>query len=200
MDNIKNFNGYLFEGQREQKKIDELLDISTSRRLTDEEKDLLRRLSAGEKLPADIEKKKDSESGEFLTNKGKKHSADKIEQKLNRAGTLLNARIYSYRSSPERFILVYSDEHDRWFIYRTGDPAKTPLGVFLSKEAPLYVQNFQEKTPEQVWKDCDQKYDYGMIMDDELLNMFNDLLKLGKNPQDNKERIIQIRKRFLTLL
>lgn len=199
MDNIKSFNGYLFEGQREQEKIDQLLDLSASRRLTDEEKDLLRRLSAGEKLPADAEKREDS-SGEFLTNKGKKNSADKIEQKLNKAGTLLNARVYSYHNSPERFVLVFLDELDRWFIYRTGNPEKTPLGIFLSKDSPLYIQNFQDKTPEQVWKDCDQKYDYGMILDDELYRIFNELLELGKTPQENRARIIQIRERFLKLL
>jgi hypothetical protein len=199
MDNIKNFNNYLFEGQREQKKIDELLDISTSRRLTDEEKDILRRLSAGEKLPAEFDKKKDENTGEFLTNKGKRVSADKIEQKLNAAGTL-NARIYSRHNSPERFILVFSNEIDHWFIYSTGDPNKTPLGVFLNKESPLYVENYQGKSPEQVWNFCDKKYDYGMILDDDLFNLFNELLNLGKKPVENRTRIIQIRERFLKLL
>lgn len=196
MSNIKNFNKYLFEGRREQKKIDELLDISTTRRLTDVEKDLLRRLSSGEKLPKE-EDITDQDGGEFFTDKGKKIGADKLEKNIDHGGAI--ARVYCYKNSPERFILYYSTNTNVWYIYRTGNPDKMPLGVFLSRESQLYKDSYNDKKPEQVWLDCDQRYDYGMILDQDLLKLFEELLDLSKRPETNRNKIIKIRQRFLSL-
>jgi len=53
---MKNFRDFLKEGKREQDKMDELLDKGAEN-LTQEEKDLLRRLANGEKLPDEKPKK-----------------------------------------------------------------------------------------------------------------------------------------------
>jgi len=201
MDNIKTYTGYLFEGQREQRKIDELLDISTTRRLTDEEKDLLRRLSSGESLPAESPKKDDGKNAEFFTEKGKKNSAEDTEKKLaDKPVVNYEARVYRNKTSEERFIFVHRPDNNTWIVYRTGNPDRTPLGIFLNTTSTRYIEMYFGKTPQALWKMNDMDFDYGMILDQETYNLFIEFTGLAKDTDKNRAKLIQIRQRFLTLI
>jgi hypothetical protein len=219
MSKIKSYNNFLFEGHREQAKINELLDASRIRRLTDDEKDLLKRLSMGEKLPPE-ELKKDKtgglltddkgniitqddpsvkKDGEFFTEKGKSRSAEKIEKRISESS--LNARVYRNKESAERFFFVYytSGGNPFWIIYRTGATDKHPLGQFMNTNDPKF-EYFNKKTTDQLWADNDKQFDYGMILDDELHKLFLNFIKLQEDKKTNDAEIKKIRNRFISLL
>lgn len=213
------------EGLREQEKIDELLDIASQRKLTPEETDLLKRLNAGENLPREekptlkmhktgggfvfdkegnIEVQGDNKTKpgeEFTTVKGKTRQVDKISKK-----ELLDARIYKNKDSEERFIYSYvktetvSGTTTDWIIYRTGGGDKYPFGQFLDINVPRY-NFFKRITPEQLWKELDYVWDYGMVLDEDLYEDFKNFIDLYKQDQvRNRQVLIAIRNRFLKLL
>lgn len=214
----------LNEGLREDKKIDELLDILKIRKLTDEEKDLLKRLSNGEKLPppAAVNLKKDKTGGlifdengnpivqkddeikagsVFQTKKGKNKISP--ENKNN----ILEARVYKNKNSTENFFFVFTSiTNDATneitpylFIYRTGGNAM-PIGTFMNDERKK-AQNFRnDMPPSELWKQLDLDFDYGMILDFELYQDLIELIEIFGKPERNKNRITQIKNKFLKLL
>jgi hypothetical protein len=145
--NLKTFIKF-YEGRREQEKIDELLDIASQRKLTDEEKDLLKRLNKGELLPPEEKERTklmmhktgggflyddqgnimvqkgegEKEGSEFVTDKGRTRQIDKLVARES----MLNARVYRNRESEERFVYCYQTAtndsgitSNEWIIYRT---------------------------------------------------------------------------------
>jgi hypothetical protein len=221
MSKIKSYNNFLFEGHREQAKINELLDAASTRRLTDDEKDLLKRLSMGEKLPPE-ELKKDKtgglltdekgniitqddpsikKDGEFFTEKGKSRSAEKMEKRISEASS--NARVYRSKDSEERFFFIYmKSENPYWIIYRTGINEKHPLGQFMNTSDPKWSY-FNKKSTDQLWAENDKQFDYGMILDDELQELFLNFIELYKDKENEKRNVTEIKKirnRFITLL
>lgn len=219
---IKSYLGFVNEG-REQEKIDQLLDIMKTRKLTQDEKDLLTRLSMGETLPDDepvIKKHKtggflfDEEGNvmteeepvnpgeEFYTTKGKQRSAEKLETK-----DVMDARIYKNKESLERFIFAYvsveseSGMTNEWIVYRTGKDPKFPYGQFLDPLSVKYQSEFKNITPDILWERLDYMYDYGMVLDRDLYEDFTNFVDLYKTNQAKYgNMLLRLRDRFMKLL
>jgi hypothetical protein len=220
---IKSYNIFINEGAVEKKKIDELLDIMSRRKLTAEENELLIHLSKGGALEEDkptlvkhktgggymfdekgnvMTEEEDEKPGqEFTTSKGKQMGADKLKKE-----NIIDARVYRNRDSDERFFYVATSyETDSgmtsdWIIYRTAGGEKYPLGMFLDTNAPKF--RYYKTTPANIlWKELDFKYDYGMILDDDLYEDFINFVELYKENQNRNKGILeQIHKRFCSLL
>lgn len=219
------YDNFLEEGKREQQKIDELLDKGFNK-LSDEEKNLLKRLSRGETLPEEDIKKPvlsthktgggylfdengnimTEEGGEkpgeeFVTTKGKQSGIDKIS-----AINLIDARIYRNRDNEERFVYASttiegeSGMTSDWIIYRTGGGPQYPFGQFLDTNAPKF-RYYKSTPPEILWTELDYKFDYGMVMDDDLYEDFTNFVELYKeNMARNKDFLMRIYQRFCKLL
>jgi hypothetical protein len=195
------------------------LDILNTRKLTDDEKDLLARLSKGESLPEPSMKKHKTGGGymfddkgkviledepadtgkEFLTSRGKQK---KIQPKKN---DVIDARVYRNRNSEERFFFLYvttekeNGSESTWVIFRTGSE-RYPLGQIMDIRSPKFA-DFINKHPEQLWKELDFDFDYGMILDDELYEDVVEYVELYKDNQVRyKNRLIELKNKFLKLL
>jgi hypothetical protein len=226
---VKTYMNFLNEGQREQKKIDELLDIMKRRKLTEEEMNILTKLSKGETLPeeesdskpilkthktgggylfdeegnvmTEQEEEDVSPGQEFMTTKGKMRSADKLEK-----GNILDARIYKNKNGEVRVIFAYvsrsseSGTTSEWIIYRTDGGEKYPFGQFLDTNSSKY-SFYKIITPETLWKELDYSWDYGMVLDDDLYEDFTNFIDLYKeNQARNRDVLTALRSRFLKLL
>lgn len=199
---IKKFNNFIVEGKMEMDKIDELMDIMSKRELTSDEKDLLKRLSRGEKLP-DKEKvrlvTKSSGSGYVLDDEGnpittKKNQIDEPDKPFVTAKGKskdfsidvknVTSRIYKNRNSDECYIFTFF--LDKWVIYRTRITKDHPYGQFLNAERldPKYARS----TPQQMWKILDMDFDYGMEFDEKLTNDFIDFVKEFENYREKKQK------------
>jgi hypothetical protein len=222
---VKSYNIFLNEGQREQKKIDELLDILSRRKLTEDEKELLTSLSKGGSLPPEEKKStglSTTKSGsgylfddegrvltndeekpgqEFVTAKGKQSGVNKIE-----AANIIDARVYRNRDNEERFIyssITIEGENGMtsdWIIYRTGGGPQFPFGQFLDTNAPKF-RYYKSTPPDVLWSELDYKFDYGMILDEDLYEDFTNFVELYKeNMARNKEFLTRIYKRLCEIL
>jgi len=205
--------------------MDELLDILSRRKLTEDERELLVHLSQGGSLPEEekptlathktgggymfdaegnvMTEDDDEKPGEeFTTTKGKQSGADKVSKKID----VVDARVYRNKGSDERFFYVptsYETESGMtsdWIIYRTGDGSRYPLGMFLDTNAPKF--KYYKTTPANVlWKELDYRYDYGMMLDDDLYEDFINFVELYKENQIRNRDILQtIHRRFCSLL
>lgn len=222
--NIKSFINFINEGKREQDKIDELLEILSRRKLTSEERDLLDLLGKGGKLPEEnivykknkltndletddqgnpiVEENPIVSGKEFVTNKGKKNSVDKIK-----IDEIIDARVYKNKTSEENIFFVYLTENNegvinnKWAIYRTGGSSdKHPIGQFMDVNNPRFSK-FKNKTPDQMWKDLDFDFDYGMILDQSLYQDFIYFMELYKEDQIKHMNLLKkLRNRFIKLI
>lgn len=215
---VKKYNKFIKEGKREQAKIDELLDIIKKRKLTDEEKDLLTRLGRGESLPEEskpvlqthktgcgyifdeegdvlVEEEPDAPGKQFFTAKGKQKGVDKL--KIDQAP---EARVYKNKNSEIRqfFVNITKDDKNDWIIYRTV--GKTPFGEFCDTNSSKY-SFYKNMTPEQLWEELDNYWDYGMVLDNDLYQDFMNFAELFKEDQVRyREMLTKLRNRFLKLL
>lgn len=216
---MKGFFQFITEGKREEAKMNELLDKGI-KNLSSEERDLLSRLSRGESLPEEIPELKMHKTGggymyddegnvittdeeelkpgkEFTTNKGKIRPVDKIEE-------ILNARVYRNRDNEERFIYAYMTEINDgvetkdWIIYRT-DGGKE-FGKILDTNIDR-LKHYKKTIPDVLWKELDFKFDYCMVLDQDLYEDFMNFIELykagGKRGRDVMDRL---HRRFCTLL
>lgn len=227
MSRLKNFNNFIFEGKDEMDKIDELMDIMNTRKLTPEESDLLKRLSRGEKLPEKEKPKlvmKPSGAGyllddegnpvvkrtiepeteddkAFVTSKGK----NKIVEPINNKSII--ARAYKNKESDD--IYIFANIKNKWFVYRTRITKESPYGQFLNLDSPkqAFIKN---STPIQLWKILDMDFDYGMEFDNKLKDDFIDFIRLwDEDIKDSKfakifkrenKKLISYRNKFYSLL
>jgi len=221
---VKSYKVFLNEGAAEQKKMDELLDILSRRKLTEDERELLVHLSQGGSLPEEekptlathktggymfddegnviTEDDGEKPGKEFTTTKGKQSGVDKISKKVD----VVDARVYRNKDSDERFFYVpTSYETDSgmtsdWIIYRTGGGSKYPLGMFLDTNA-LKFRYYKTTPANALWKELDYRYDYGMMLDDDLYEDFINFVELYKENQIRNRDILQtIHGRFCSLL
>lgn len=221
---IGKFREFITEGKKEETKMNELLEIMKKRKLTAEEHELLVSLSRGESLPEEstpslkmhktgggylyddegnilTEEEPEIKPGkEFVTAKGKTRSADKIDEIEN----IIEARAYRNKDNEERFIYSYvtlnNDSgvtHD-WIIYRTEGGEE--FGKILNTNLDRF-KYYKQTTPEVLWKALDYKWDYCMILDQDLYEDFINLIELKKeNKKRNKEVLNRLYMRFSTLL
>jgi len=228
MAEINSFSKFLNlnEGKREEAKMNELLDLMKRRKLTQDESDLLKSLSRGESLPEEdntpptlkthktgggylfddegnvmTEEEGEAKPGqEFTTAKGKTRSVDKIQPPEE----LIDARVYKNKASEERFIYSYvtlTDEkgvtsHD-WIIYRTGGG---DFGSLMNTNAEKF-KYYKQVTPEVLWKELDHRFDYCMVLDQDLYEDFVNFIELYReNSKVNKDVLTRLYKRFSCLL
>lgn len=221
---IKSYVHFVNEGKREQDKIDQLLEIMAKRKLTEEERNLLSSLSKGGSLPEEdkpvykknkltndletddvgnviVEEDPGKAGSEFVTSKGKQNSVDKIKIE-----DIIDARVYKNKTSEENVFFAYTTSEkegvveNNWIIYRTGSMDKYPLGQFMDVNAPKYIR-FKTKTPEQMWKDLDFEFDFGMILDQDIYEDFINFVELYKESQVKHAKILQkLRSRFVKLI
>lgn len=221
---MRNFFQFIMEGKREEAKMNELLDILTKRKLTPEEHELLVSLSKGESLPEEekevlkmhktgggflyddegniLTQKEEEEikpGQEFTTIKGKTRSTGREEVKPEE---FFDARVYRNKDNEERFIYVHrtDDEgvHD-WIIYRTdgGKEFGKILDTNLDK-----LKHYKSTTPEQLWKELDYRFDYGMVLDQDICEDIINFAELYKAGGKGGSRNImdRLHRRFCTLL
>lgn len=220
---IGNFIEFLYEGKREEAKINELLEIMKKRKLTSDENDLLIYLSKGgtlsdEKSPAlklhktggylyDEEgnvltdEEPVTEPGkEFITTKGRSRPLDKLQTE-----DIIDARVYRNKNSEERFIYSYvtlktdSGITNDWIIYRTEGGKK--FGMILNTNSDKF-KYYKQIVPDILWKELDYMYDYGMILDQDLYEDFINFIELyTRNKSGRNDEILdRLHKRFCTLL
>jgi hypothetical protein len=211
----KTFSNFLGEGKREQDKINEFLDKGIQN-LTREEKALFDRLLKGGTLPTESkappviktdktgnylkdedgrvitepDKDEDTEldaGQEFTTGKGKKIGADKIVPPK-----IINARVYRNKDSEERFIYSYvtledadGGKYNDWIVYRTGGGRE--FGAFLDTSNPKFSY-YRTTAPKALWEILDWKYDFGMMLDDDLYEDFTTFIELYKNREERANR------------
>lgn len=218
---MKSFLRFINEGKREEAEINRLLDKGL-KNLSDEEKDLLRRLSSGESLPEEeraslkmhktgggylyddegnimTEEEPEIKPGqEFVTAKGKMRSADKLPNE-----EIIDARVYRNKDSEERFIFSHVTletesgvTHD-WLIYRTGG---SEFGMFMNTNSEKF-KYYKLTPPEVLWKEKDHQYDYCMVLDQDLYEDFVNFAELYKENQKRNNTILrQLHNRFRGLL
>ena len=224
---MKKFHEFINEGKREEAKMNELLEIIKKsklggRKLTEEEHDLLVSLSKGESLPDESSTLKMHKTGggylyddegnvlteeepeinpgkEFVTAKGKSRSSDKFDVE-----DIIEARVYRNKNSEERFIYSYMTiETDNgitndWIIYRTNGGKE--FGMILDTNLDRF-KYYKQTIPDVLWKELDFKFDYGMILDQDLYQDFINFIELFKeNKARNKEILKRLYMRFCTLL
>ena len=222
---VKSYLDFVNEGRTEQKKIDELLEIMKKRKLTKEEQDLLVHLSKGGSLPEEEhdrptlqthktgggylfddegnvmthEEEPTNPGQEFVTTKGKQRSADKIHD-------VIDARVYRNKDSEERLIFSHATyETDSgitndWIIYRTIGTDKHIYGQFMDTNLPRF-QYYKTTPPDILWKELDYKYDYGMILDEDLYEDFTNFVTLYKENQRRNAHVLdRLHNRFKKIL
>ena len=214
---IKNFNNFINEGKLEQDKINELIDkMSGGTKLTSEELKLLDYLSRGGSLKQQIPVLKtdktggfvfDEESGDVMTEESpsKKDVCKEIFTKKGETNPIknntgsYNYRVYKNKNSDETRFYIFDISGDKqWTIFRTG--GKNIYGSFLRKDVPSY-EHFKNKTPEQLWAELDTIYDYGMILDDETIKIFNRFYEIFHNePEKHKKELLSLFTKLKNLL